>query len=144
MVAVNVAFTFAVALLPHRWVTVLDEEWHVLSPSPAPARPPDASAECRLSPPPPPCATTMTTTAVIRISHNLTTLESFEWLHRWHGHDKARRVAIRSVGILVREGEREIGRSLQVRHANRGEDHNQFLSVQHTCAALVGDQVFTP
>ena len=36
-------------------------------------------------------------------------LESFEWLHRWHGHDEARRVADRSVGILLREGEREIG-----------------------------------
>ena len=37
-------------------------------------------------------------------------LESFEWLHRCHGHDEARRVAGRSVGILLREGEREIGR----------------------------------
>ncbi len=37
-------------------------------------------------------------------------LESFEWLHWWHGHDEARRVADRSVGILLREGEREIGR----------------------------------
>ena len=37
-------------------------------------------------------------------------LESFEWLHRWHGHVEARRVADRSVlGILLREGEREIG-----------------------------------
>ena len=36
-------------------------------------------------------------------------LESFEWLHWWHGHDEARRVADRTVGILLREGEREIG-----------------------------------
>ena len=35
-------------------------------------------------------------------------LESFEWLHRWHGHVEARRVADCSVGILLREGEREI------------------------------------
>ena len=26
-------------------------------------------------------------------------LESFEWLHRWHGHDEARRVADRRSGI---------------------------------------------
>jgi hypothetical protein len=38
-------------------------------------------------------------------------LESFKWLHWWHGHDEARRVADRSVGILLREGEREIGRA---------------------------------
>ena len=37
-------------------------------------------------------------------------LESFEWPHRWHGHNEARRVADRSVGILLREGEREIDR----------------------------------
>ncbi len=37
-------------------------------------------------------------------------LESFEWLHRWHGHVEAMRVADCSVlGILLREGEREIG-----------------------------------
>jgi len=41
--------------------------------------------------------------------HFLFLLESFEWLHQWHGHDEARRVADRSVGILLREGEREIG-----------------------------------
>ena len=34
-------------------------------------------------------------------------LESLEWLHRWHGHDEARRLADSSVGILLREGERE-------------------------------------
>jgi hypothetical protein len=34
-------------------------------------------------------------------------LESFEWLHWWHGHDEARRVADSSVGILLREGKRE-------------------------------------
>jgi hypothetical protein len=48
-------------------------------------------------------------------------LESFEWLHQWHGHDEARRVADSSVGILFREGKRELWR---VRHANRGEDHS--------------------
>ena len=37
-------------------------------------------------------------------------LKSFEWLHWWHGHDEARRVADCSVGILLREGEREIDR----------------------------------
>ena len=26
-------------------------------------------------------------------------LESFQWLHRWHGHDEARRVADRRSGI---------------------------------------------
>ncbi len=36
-------------------------------------------------------------------------LESFEWLHRWHGHNEARRIADRSVGILLREDERKIG-----------------------------------
>ena len=36
-------------------------------------------------------------------------LKSFEWLHWWHGHDEARRVADRSVCILLREGKREIG-----------------------------------
>ena len=29
--------------------------------------------------------------------------ESFKWLHRWHGHDEARRVSDRSVGILLRK-----------------------------------------
>ena len=32
-------------------------------------------------------------------------LESFKWLHRWHGHDEARRVADRSVDFI--EGGRE-------------------------------------
>jgi hypothetical protein len=39
-------------------------------------------------------------------------LESFEWLHWWHGHNKARRVADRSSGILLKEGKREIGQVL--------------------------------
>jgi hypothetical protein len=36
-------------------------------------------------------------------------LESFEWLHRLHSHDEARRVAdhIVAFDILLREGERE-------------------------------------
>jgi hypothetical protein len=38
-------------------------------------------------------------------------LESFEWLHWWHGHDKARRAADRTTsGIFSGEGERETGR----------------------------------
>ena len=45
-------------------------------------------------------------------------LESFEWLHRWHGHDEARRVADRSVGILLGGDWTSRG----VRHANLGED----------------------
>ena len=38
-------------------------------------------------------------------------LESFEWLHRLHSHDEARRVADRSSGIwhFIEGGEREIG-----------------------------------
>ena len=32
-------------------------------------------------------------------------LESFKWLHGWNGHNKTRRVADCSVGILLREGE---------------------------------------
>jgi hypothetical protein len=36
-------------------------------------------------------------------------VESFEWLHWRHSHDKARRVSDCSSGILLREGETEIG-----------------------------------
>ena len=39
--------------------------------------------------------------------HFLFLLKSFAWLHRWHGHDEARRVADHSVDILLREDERE-------------------------------------
>ena len=39
--------------------------------------------------------------------HFLSLLKSFAWLHRWHGHDEARRVADHSVDILLREGKRE-------------------------------------
>ncbi len=53
-------------------------------------------------------------------------LESFEWLHRWHGHDEARMVADCSVGILLREGEREIGLVQQVRHAQRRRSYNSY------------------
>ena len=43
-------------------------------------------------------------------------IESFKWLHWWHGHDEARRVADRSTsGVLLREAERM---PRQVRHAN--------------------------
>ncbi len=61
-------------------------------------------------------------------------LESFKWLHWWHGHDEeARRVADRSVGILLREGKREINRfGMQIE-----EKIIPFPSVEHTCAALV-------
>jgi hypothetical protein len=46
-------------------------------------------------------------------------LKSFKWLHRWHGHDEARRAADHSSGILLREGKREIGRvAVGVWHAN--------------------------
>ena len=34
-------------------------------------------------------------------------LKSFEWLHRWHGHNEARRVVDCSDGIILREGKRE-------------------------------------
>ena len=39
-------------------------------------------------------------------------LKSFEWLHWWHGHDEARKVADRSSGILLREASRRVS------HAN--------------------------
>ncbi len=72
-------------------------------------------------------------------------LESFEWLHWWHGHYEARRVVDRSSGILLREGKREIGQvAAGSARKLRQEDHHQFLSVKRTCAALEGDQVFTP
>jgi hypothetical protein len=35
-------------------------------------------------------------------------MESFEWLHWWHSHNGARRVADCSVGISLREGETEM------------------------------------
>ena len=41
-------------------------------------------------------------------------LESFEWLHRWHGRNEARRVADRSVGILLREDKRESRFGMQI------------------------------
>ena len=44
--------------------------------------------------------------------------ESFEWLHQWHGHDKARRVSDRSVGILLREASWGFGTQ-----KTRQEDH---------------------
>ena len=56
-------------------------------------------------------------------------LESFEWLHWWHGHDEARRVADHSVGILLREGEREIV-SWRVWHGNLEEKILLFLSME--------------
>ncbi len=76
--------------------------------------------------------------------HFLFLLESFEWLHWWHGHNKARRVADCSSGILLREGKRGIGQvAACLARKLRQEDHHQFLSVECTCAALEGDQVFT-
>ncbi len=54
-------------------------------------------------------------------------IESFEWLHWWHSHDNARRVADRSSGISLREGE---GESRRVRHANLEEKIIQFLFVE--------------
>jgi hypothetical protein len=44
-------------------------------------------------------------------------LESFEWLHRWHGHDEARRVSDRSVGILLREASRGFGTKIKTRRS---------------------------
>ncbi len=71
-------------------------------------------------------------------------LESFEWLHWWHGHDEARRVADHISGILLREGKWEIGRvAAGLARKLRQEDHHQFLSVERTCTVLEGDQVFT-
>jgi hypothetical protein len=67
-------------------------------------------------------------------------LESFEWLHQWHGHNEVRRAADRSSGILLREG--KIGRVAAGSACKlRQEDHNQFLSVEPTCAALGTDQI---
>ncbi len=69
-------------------------------------------------------------------------LEPFEWLHWWHGHDEARRVADRSSGILLRESKREIGRvAAGLARKLRQEDHYQFLSVELTCAALGTDRI---
>jgi hypothetical protein len=69
-------------------------------------------------------------------------LKSFEWLHRRHGHDKARREADRNSGILLREGKREIGLvAAGLACKLRQEDHNQFLSVECTCAAFGTDQI---
>ena len=59
-------------------------------------------------------------------------LESFEWLHRWHGHDEVRRVSHRSVGILFREERTSRGGGSACKLARRS---NQ---VELTCAALVG------
>jgi hypothetical protein len=56
-------------------------------------------------------------------------LKSFEWLHWWHCHDEARRVADCSVGILLREGEKEIGLRW-IRHGNLEEKILLFLSVE--------------
>ena len=43
--------------------------------------------------------------------------ESFEWLHWWHGHDEARRVSDRSVGILLREASRGFGMQIKTRRS---------------------------
>jgi hypothetical protein len=43
--------------------------------------------------------------------------ESFEWLHRWHGHNKARRVSDCSVGILLREASRGLGTQIKTRRS---------------------------
>ncbi len=63
----------------------------------------------------------------------------------WGILNKARRVADRSRHILLREGKRGIGRvAAGLARKIRQEDYDQFLSVERTCAALEGDQVFTP
>ena len=51
-------------------------------------------------------------------------LESFEWLHWWHGHGEARRVADRSSGISLRGSKKEIGRvTAGLARKLRQEDH---------------------
>jgi hypothetical protein len=65
-------------------------------------------------------------------------LESFEWLHRWHGHDEARRVADPSVGILLREGEGD--RTRRGRFGMQIEEkiiNNSYQYLERTtCSAL--------
>jgi hypothetical protein len=74
--------------------------------------------------------------------HFLFLLESFKWLHWWHGHDEARRAANRSGGILLREGKKEIGQvAAGLACKLRQEDHHQFLSVERTCVALGTDLI---
>jgi hypothetical protein len=43
--------------------------------------------------------------------------ESFQWLHRWHGHDEARRVSDRSVGILLRKASWGFGTQIKTRRS---------------------------
>ncbi len=61
-------------------------------------------------------------------------MESFEWLHRWRSHDKARRVADCSVGISLREGEPEMrdgdGQVAACSDANLDKKIIEFLSVE--------------
>jgi hypothetical protein len=61
-------------------------------------------------------------------------MESFEWLHRRHSHNKARRVADCSVGISLREGETEMGdrdgQVAVVSDANLDKKIIEFLSVE--------------
>ena len=55
--------------------------------------------------------------------HFLFLLKSIKCLHWWHSHDEARRVADRSSGILLKEGEREIGQvAAGLAWKFRGED----------------------
>ncbi len=67
-------------------------------------------------------------------------MELFEWLHWRHSHNEARRVSDRSSGILLREGETEIG---QVAAKNLDKKIIQFLSVELTCANLGSEQILT-
>jgi hypothetical protein len=50
--------------------------------------------------------------------HFLFLLESFKWLHWWHGHNEARRVADCSSGILLREGKRGFGMQIKTRRSS--------------------------
>ena len=51
--------------------------------------------------------------------HFLFLFESFEWQHRWHGHDEARRVSDRSVGILLRKALWGFGTQIKTRRVRR-------------------------
>jgi hypothetical protein len=61
-------------------------------------------------------------------------MESFKWLHWWHSHDEARRVADCSVGISLREGETEMrdgdGQVAAGLDANVDKKIIEFLSVE--------------
>jgi len=83
--------------------------WQVASPSTSPTLDADAAAP-DVDVPPPFAVSGASPSLHARHEEQrfLFVLESFEWLHRWHGHDEARRVADRSSGILLREASRRV------------------------------------